>query len=270
MSVLVDGHPSVEGLAAVTAWLGAALGSGAAGDDLIDAWNASGIAAQGASRGLSAWSVLGRAREAGATTATLLLPAPGDPAGVPGPTGLVRDVLAAGAVILLHDRGDVGLALIPDRRRGLTVVPTDSVYGVRSSWPTVAQLRREADEAVRAATAVAEGLAMRRDPDLAEAIRRDHDLAAARLPDQVDPRRRELLSRGLLLLRIASVAERVQVVTADDETRRSGAVRSLGVVGNRAVCAAVSGDPFIPQASAAGLGSVDWLSDPAAGAADRT
>jgi hypothetical protein len=245
MSVSVSAVRRAVGLAALTAWLDAALPGGSSADDLTDAAAAVGlrrVRRDGA--GVPLVLAVGRLRSEGFVRARLVLPAPADPLGLPGPAELNRRALEAGAAILLLTAGtDCAAVLLPvdDDEWPVHVVPLGP--SVASAWPTVQQARAEFLRAVAGHGAALDALDIAADARGLRGLVEDEDGAPLPdLPPGLAAQRRELLARARLVavLAAAAAADDGAAVSAAEATSRAAHLRALSTIARRAIAAAVS------------------------------
>ncbi len=183
----------------------------------------------------------------------LVLPAAGDPRGLPGPgTPFTGAALVAGEGVLA---GEIGL--VPDVRKHVsgsgdtfaTVVwrayplPEPAGPGLSAAWPTPAEAEAELSQALAEATAQLTHLDIARwRPELAGALAalRRHD-DAGDLPPVFNPRARRLYARASLLDRVLTLAEGSApggAVNAFEARQRDDALRPLTTACRRALVAA--------------------------------
>lgn len=180
----------------------------------------------------------------------LVLPAPGDPRGLPGPGPFATAALGAGEGVLA---GRVGI--VPEVRShtsgsGMTFetvlwrmysVPEEPRY--RAEEPTAAEAETELSTALAQATRELSQLDVAQwRPELAgelTALRRAH--GNTDLPPGYDPRARRLYARANVLDRVLALAEYVApggAITANDARERDAALRPLLAACRRALVAA--------------------------------
>jgi hypothetical protein len=189
---------------------------------------------------------LGRLRAAGAQRLRLLLPVPGDLAGLPGPPALNRDAVDAGEVIIV-----VGptppLALVPRVvTHGSAVEGTlESVHWELSTVacnvaPTVGLRAAELElaDAIRTTTATLVDLdiAGARPEVLALLRDRGNQTPAPMLPPGYPPSAHALLARAARLASLLDLAARDDgaAVSAGEVTHRAAALRGLHTAVRRA------------------------------------
>lgn len=238
-------HPAVRLAAWGTAWLAGHVGADAAVDALLrdgdvrflmDPVVDLSAAALSRERQRSA-SALGDLRRRGVAGLRLVLPVPGDPAGLPGPAALTQAAVAAGGAVVAVGRtggadGASPLVLVPERE-GLVLLwrahPADGP-AAGGSAPTVAEAERALKETLLASTEALVRLDVARwRPEIAGVL---SDLRAGlppadELPPGYPPRARSL--RGL--------AGRIRSVVALALTDEGGAVDARAMAARRAALA---------------------------------
>jgi len=194
---------------------------------------------------------------ADATGLRLVLPAPGDVLGLPGPPAFNVVALEAGECLLVEcaDPDAVPLALVPE------VVEFGSVWepGAMVTWRLYATNARritdvgsvaDADRELRTALATATQELSRLDvarwrEDAADRVAaiRDGGLSRASLPPGTPPRCVHVLSIAARVRAIIALAgeDDGAAVTGHEALRRAEALRGLDAVSRRAVTAAVNG-----------------------------
>jgi hypothetical protein len=181
----------------------------------------------------------------------LVLPAPGDPRGLPGPGPFTSAALLAGEAVVAR-----GLGVIPEVRThtsgsGVTFetvlwrvypLPEDAPAALRGH-PDAAEAEAELATALATATAALTRLDVARwRPELAgalAALRRPD--SAADLPPGFDPRARRLFARASVLDQVLALAEHVAPggsVNAYEAQQRDAALRPLTAACRRAIVAA--------------------------------
>jgi hypothetical protein len=237
-------------------WLSAGLRGDAGPDDVLDgvrrsvvgtdaAHDVAGLEGPEHPGTLPLVLAIGRFRAAGARSAGLALPSPGDPVGLGGPRPFNVAALETGEAVLLEG---CGLGLVP-HRAGAGVV-----------WQVLPADRRplvdlgEADRGLRAAlTAVASALAAldvaRWRPEVADELMNLRHRPAYDAPPGTPPRAVELAGRGLQAMGIVELALEDQggAVTALEAARREEALRPLDAAGRRALVAACSPEVWPPS-----------------------
>jgi len=228
-------------------WLSAWLRGDAGPDDLLDAvvgddaaHDVSGLADEP----LPLVLALGRLRAAGARTAGLALPSPGDPVGLGGPREFNAAALDMGEAVLLEG---AGLGLVP-HRAGAGVV-----------WVALPADRRpladlgEADRALRAgvsesATALAALDVARWRPEVADELMNLRHRPAYAAPAGTPPRAVDLAGRAVQALGIVDLAmtDHGGAVSALEIMRREDALRPLDAAARRAMVAACSPEVWPP------------------------
>lgn len=235
--------------AALSAWCTASLQGGASADDVADAALGAGALRVRTMAGSDAllW-VLARCRADGFRVGRLVLPAPGDPLGVPGPVVLQRQALAAGAAILLlpaDPMPDQAAVLIPgDEGEWLlevvAVAPT-----VPAAWPTLRQARADFTAGVAGHAAALTDLDVAADAlGLRRFVLDEDQQPLPALPPHWSSERRELLGRARLVAVLAATAvtDDGSAVSAAEASSRAAHLRSLATIARRAIAAAGSGE----------------------------
>ncbi|HEX5597547.1 MAG TPA: hypothetical protein VFX61_16250 [Micromonosporaceae bacterium] len=181
----------------------------------------------------------------------LVLPAPGDPRGLPGPGAFSNAALLSGEAVVAR-----GLGLIPEVRRhtsgsGMTFETVLwRVYPLPENAPTASLTdpgTAEAEAELSAALAEATAALTRLDvaqwrPELAgalAALRRPD--SATDLPPGFDPRARRLFARASVLDRVLALAEHAApggAINGYDVQQREAALRPLTAACRRALVAA--------------------------------
>jgi hypothetical protein len=187
---------------------------------------------------------LGRLRAAGARSAGLALPSPGDPVGLGGPRAFNAAALEAGEAVVLEG---ADLGLVP-HRAGAGVV-----------WEALPASRRpladlgEADRGLRAGLSqTADALAAldvaRWRPEVADELMDLRHRATYDAPAGTPPRAVELAGRALQAIGIVELAleDTGGAVTAQEIMRREDALRPLDAAGRRALVAACSPEVWPP------------------------
>ena len=199
---------------------------------------------------------LGRLRAEGVTRVRLVLPAPGDPLGLPGPGPFTQAALLAGeGVLALHDDGS-GWGLVPTiTSHGSALDGTVTTVGwqatpVTMPGPDQGPFLHEAEHDLRvglseATQALVDLDVARWDPDVADALM---DLRKAQrrgmtddeLPGSWPPRARDLLVRTRALSALVQLADASTggAVDAREAAARAGVLRELARVVRRARVAA--------------------------------
>lgn len=139
---------------------------------------------------------------AGTTTARVVVPAPGDPAGLAGPPPFNSAALEAGSAVVL---GGLGVGLIPEydartvvwQWQPATLGPPDDPAD------TYRLLRREL---TLAATALAESGVADWQPEIPDLLLNADHRPAPRLPASWQPARVQIIDRALLALEIVALA----------------------------------------------------------------
>lgn len=181
---------------------------------------------------------MGRLRAAGAGSARVALPAPGDPVGLAGPPGFNQLALDQSGAVLLPGSGwglvpvPLGSSLtwtaVPARTDGPVLDPGEADRGLRAALTT-------------AATGLAELEVARWSPDAADALMELRRTPQAIWPPQVGPRAARTIDLGLRCLRICEVAglDVGGARTAAEATQRHRVLGDLSAAARRAVVAAV-------------------------------
>lgn len=183
----------------------------------------------------------------------LVLPAPGDPRGLPGPgTPFTGEALAAGEGVIAGDLG-----LVPVTRSHVSgsgdafvsvlwrtfPLPEPPPGLPRGAGETAAEAEAELAGALAAATAALTDLDIAQwRPELAGALAalRRHD-GGDELPPVFDPRARRLYARASLLDRVLALADRAApggAINAFEAQQRDAALRPLTTACRRALMAA--------------------------------
>lgn len=199
---------------------------------------------------------LGRLRAAGVTTARLVLPAPGDPLGLPGPGAFTQAALDAGEGVLALRTDGSGWGLVPalthhgSELDGTVTTVTWQAYPVTAVGPDPGPFLHEAEHDLRvglmeATQALVDLDVARWDPDVADALR---DLRVAQrrgipddeLPGSWPPRARDLLVRTRALSELVHLADHSTggAVDAREADARARVLRELARVVRRARVAA--------------------------------
>jgi len=178
--------------------------------------------------------VLARLSALPGPAARLVLPVPGDPVGLPGPSTLTTAALAAGEAVLIAADGGIGLVPV---ETGEVVVWTahpvvDTPVLVTAPLPALAEADQRLAVALREATELLSVLDVARwDPDSAEAVealrrgRLDGDGLAPGYPN----RAHEVLARARRLRAVIELAGRDDgaAVTAGEAAARRAALVPL-------------------------------------------
>ncbi len=199
---------------------------------------------------------VGRLRADGTTWLRLVLPAPGDPLGLPGPGDFTREALLAGEGVLALRPDGTGTGLVPsvtshgsDLDGTVTTVQWTS-FPVEVSGPDQGPFLHEAEHDLRlgvveAAKALADLDVARWNPDVADALmnlRRDarRGIDDTELPGSWPTRAREVLVRTRQLAALVHLAQQDTggAVTAQEAVARDAVLRDLARVVRRARVAA--------------------------------
>jgi hypothetical protein len=199
---------------------------------------------------------LGRLRAEGVTRVRLVLPAPGDPLGLPGPGPFTSAALLAGEGVLAVREDGTGFGLVPtvtahgSELDGTVTTVLWQAYDVTMAGPDQGPFLHEAEHDLRvavmeAAQALTDLDVARWDPDVADALddlrrtqRRGIDLDE--LPGSWPLRARDLLVRTRALATLVQLADRSTsgAVDAREAEARSAVLRELARVVRRARVAA--------------------------------
>jgi len=233
------------GTAALAAWLDASLQGGASPDDVADAAAAVGMGAlriDGQQRTLL--EGLARLRSDGLRGVRLVLPAPGDVSGLPGPPALNRRLLQEGsALIITGAEPGAGVVLLPCGDDVFAATPSDLPQAVVASWVGLRVARADFAAAVAAHSRELANLDVAGDVHgLREQVLGEDEQPLPLLPPAFPAERRELLGRARLVAILAATAadDTGRAVSAAEATSRSGHLRALAGVARRALGAAVS------------------------------
>ena len=199
---------------------------------------------------------VGRLRADGVTSLRLVLPAPGDPLGLPGPGPFTGAALAAGEGVLALRPDGSGTGLVPDvtvhgsELDGTVTSVLWRTWPVQTTGPDQGPFLHEAEHDLRvgvveAARALVELDVARWDPDLGDAL---HELRRQarrgidddELPGSWPPRARDVLVRTRQLAGVVALAQRSEggAVDAREAEARDRVLRELGRVVRRARVAA--------------------------------
>ena len=194
---------------------------------------------------------LGRLRARGVTGLRLVLPEPGDPTGLPGPTSFTATAVAAGAAVVTVGPPEApAYALVATSATAGSgdavrwdVLPVDFALAP-AGLPTLSEADRSLTETMTASTAVLATLDVARGrDDVAVRLRRlDRALREIDLPPTLTPRAQRLVATASRLLGVLDIAEETDgaAVTASETLRRSAALRPLRRATRYALCAAYS------------------------------
>jgi hypothetical protein len=199
---------------------------------------------------------LGRLRAEGVVRVRLVLPAPGDPLGLPGPGPFTQAALVAGEGVLALRADGAGYGLVPTLNShgspfdGTVTTVSWHAYSVTTDGPDPGPFLHEAEHDLRvgvmeAARALTEMDVARWDPDVAEAL---DDLRRAQrrgitddeLPGSWPARARDVLVRTRALATLVQLADRSEggTVSAYEAEQRAAVLRDLARVVRRARVAA--------------------------------
>ena len=205
---------------------------------------------------LTIGQAVARLRAAGAVRVRVVLPAPGDPVGLPGPGPFSGAALAASEGVLAVDPEGTGTGLVPTLTShgteldGTVTTVTWTAYDVTVPMADPGPFLHDAEHDLRlgvvaAARELADLDVARWDPAVAEALqdlRRDarHGIAEDELPGSWPPRARELLVRCRQLVALLALASRGVggAVDAHQAASRDRILRDLARVVRRARLAA--------------------------------
>lgn len=229
--------------ARLVGWGNAALRGSASLDDAVDAvtgpadppHRVGGLPGEAAPVGLTL--ALGRLRTLGVTGLRLVLPRPGDSAGLPGPTAFNEVAVEGGEAALTV--GERSLGLVPSGRatwQAYDVAPTTAAV------PSLAEADRALKEALQQGTEALVRLDVARwQPEVADLLA---ELRSPRLnsdlPPCYPPRAHRVLAMAQTVWAIASTAEETTgaAVSAGELQLRDNALRTLSAAARRAVEAA--------------------------------
>lgn len=206
---------------------------------------------------------VGRLRAEGVTRARLVLPAPGDPLGLPGPGPFTQAALVAGEGVLATRPDGTGYGLVPQLTShgseldGTVTTVLWSTFPVEVSGPDQGPFLHEAEHDLRvgvveAVRALADLDVARWNPEIGDAL---HDLRRSarhgidddELPGSWSPRAREVLVKARQLAGVISLAQQDAggSVDAREADARDRVLRDLARVVRRARVAAynASGGP---------------------------
>lgn len=138
----------------------------------------------------------------GATATRVVVPGPGDPAGLAGPGAFNTAAIDAGSAVLL---GGLGLGLVPeyDARTVLWHVRPAVLGPPDDPSESSRQLRRELTVA---ATALAEDGVADWEPEIPDLLMNPDSRPSPHLPRGYDPSRLQIIDRALLALEIVALA----------------------------------------------------------------
>ena len=245
----LDGVRRAVALAGLTAWADAFLAGGAPPDGLTDAAHQSGVAQLwvGADQDPVLLALASLRRE-GYNTARLLLPAPADPAGLPGPPSFNADAIAAGAALLLTESRTTNparaIAILPEEGPRWQATEIALPAAAVSAWPHWRQARSEFLLAVAGHAEALDRLDVAGDARGLRDIVDHEDMAPLpRLPDGLAGPRQELLARARLVAFLAAAApyDTGAALSAADTTSRAAHLRALAAAARTAIAASVSG-----------------------------
>lgn len=236
------------GMAALTAWIGASLQGGSSADDLTDAAARVGLRRiSTATDSLTPALAMAQLRAAGLRVARLVLPAPGDAEGLPGPASLNMRAIGEGAAIILTDDSPAPTAatvLLPSDDGDWSTYAVPLPATVVSAWPTPRQARAAFGTGVAGHSQALAALDVAADAKgLRGMVQDEDDRPLPPLPASIADERRELLGRARLvsLLAAAAATDDGAAVSAAEATSRAAHLRSLAAIARRAIAASVSG-----------------------------
>jgi hypothetical protein len=182
---------------------------------------------------------LGRLRALGATGLRLVLPAPGDAAGLPGPTAFVEEAVACRAAVV--SVGEVSIGLLPGIRNAWQAHPV--LPATRGDLPLLAEADRALQETLRLSVEDLLRLDVARwRPEVATAVAGIRDGAGpeASLPPGLPNRAHRVLA---LALRVGAIVELAAAdpggaVSAAEMASRAAALAPLATASRRALVAA--------------------------------
>lgn len=187
---------------------------------------------------------IGRLRAAGATSAGLALPVPGDPVGLGGPAPFNKAAIEVGEAVLLVGSGS---GLVP-HRAGAGIVWTLQTAAPRSLVDL-----GEADRELRrslplVATRLADLEVARWRPEVADALMDLRRATTYDAPPGTPSRAVELAGRAVQVLGIVdlALADEGGARTAAERAAREAALQPLAAAGRRALVAACSPEVWPP------------------------
>jgi hypothetical protein len=184
---------------------------------------------------------LGRLRALGATGLRLVLPVPGDAAGLPGPAAFNERAISRGEAVVTTGRLQLGL--LSESRGTWSAHPVGD--GGRAQLP-LADAARDLSRAMREATELLVRLDLTRwEPAAAEALAERSRAMRPELPMSADVQAQHVLHQALRVARIVELARTGDgaAVTAAEMTARTEVLRDLDTAARRAVEAACSPPP---------------------------
>lgn len=138
----------------------------------------------------------------GTTFVRVVVPAPGDPAGLAGPPVFNADALEAGSAVIL---GGPGVGLVPELdARTVIWRMQPAVLGPLDDPRECARMLRR--ELTLAATALAEDRVADWQPEIPDLLLNPDSRPEAEFPLSLGPDRREIIDRALLALAIVDLA----------------------------------------------------------------
>ncbi len=190
------------------------------------------------SEGVTLPYALGRLRALGVGGLRLVLPRPGDPAGLPGPPVFNEKAIARGEAVITV--GGRPLGLVDEGRGAWSVHP---VTADPRTPPSLADAERELGRAMRECTEALVSLDVARwEPVAADILahRARHERPA--LPMSAPPQAHRVLHQALRLASIVDAARAGDgaAVSAGETARRAAILREIDVAARRAVEAACS------------------------------
>jgi hypothetical protein len=183
---------------------------------------------------------LGRLRALGATGLRLVLPVPGDAAGLPGPPAFNERALGRGEAVVTT--GSARLGLLAESRGTWSVHPV----GDGGSALPLADAERDLNRVMREATALLVRLELTRwEPAAAEVLAARSRAVRPELPMSANLQAQHVLHQALRIARIVELARAGDgaAVTAVEMTARTQVLRDLDTAARRAVEAACSPQP---------------------------
>jgi hypothetical protein len=236
--------------AALGAWIAAGLRGGSSSDHIIDAGARVGLRrVLTSSQELPLVLAVGQLRAEGLTGVRLVLPAPGDAAGLPGPPALNQRAIEEGAAIIMTAApttpGGPGKAtvLVPSQDGQWPTYQVPLPPAVSSGWPTLRGAQVEFTSGVAGHSAALAELDVAADArGLRDVVLTEDDQPLPPLPPGLSDAARELLGRARLvaLLAAAGIEDSGSAVSAAEASSRAAHLRALAGIARRAMAAAVS------------------------------
>lgn len=184
---------------------------------------------------------LARLRSLGATGLRLVLPRPGDAAGLPGPPAFNERAVGRGAAVLTV--GGPPLGLLDETRGTWSVHPVDLDLRTPTS---LADAARALDGVMREAAAVLARLDVARwEPAAAEVLAARSRSVQPALPMSADPSAHAVVEQALRIAAIVDLARTGDggAISAGEAAARSAVLRDLDTAARRALEAACSPPP---------------------------